>query len=113
MDNKFLLPSLVLLPLVLGLLLTTIPRGKDEVVKKLAFLWTLVLFALSLVVALRFDWSPDKTASLQFGSELPWVPQFGLKFGFGVDSISLWLVLLTTFLMPLVVLGSFSAVKER
>src|SRR5689334_7305821 len=108
MDNKLLLPSLVLLPLVLGLLLATLPRGKDAVVKKLAFLWTLVVFALSLVAACRFDWSTTvipqlnlaATATTQLKSNIAWVPQFGLNFGFGVDSLSLWLVLLTTFLMP-------------
>ena len=53
------------------------------------------------------------SGELFFTSSIPWVGAFGLNFSFGIDAISLWLIVLTTGLMPLVVLGSFSAVAER
>ncbi|MCE9590787.1 MAG: NADH-quinone oxidoreductase subunit M [Planctomycetes bacterium] len=102
---------MILVPLLGGLGLMFLPRGNDSAVRPFALAYTLLTFALSLGLAFQFDWT--RTQDLQFGFFHNWVPAFGLKFGFGIDAISLWLVLLTTFLMPLVVLGSFTAVKER
>jgi NADH:ubiquinone oxidoreductase subunit 4 (subunit M) len=45
--------------------------------------------------------------------ELPWVPGFGIKYLIGVDGVSLFLVLLTTFLTPIVILFSFGDVTTR
>src|SRR5690349_15483849 len=110
--DHMLLPALVVVPLLAGLLLAPLfKRGQEAGVKFVAFAWTLVVFALSLVAASKFDW--NNTDKVQLTKTVEWVHDFGLNFSFGVDSLSLWLVLLTTFLMPLVVLGSFSAVKER
>lgn len=103
-----LLPILMLMPLVLGLAVLVVPRRWAGV---WAFFVTGATFAVSLAVAGAFDWSD--AARTQLALTLPWVPTFGLSFGFGVDSISLWLVLLTTLLTPLAVLGSWSAIQER
>lgn len=109
-----LLPLLLILPLLSAacMLLPRLPWFDDA---RQAWIWalvsTLATFAISLVVAFRFDWSA--TAALQLDGALPWVPGFNLMFGYAVDSVSLWLVLLTTFLMPLVILGSRTAVGFR
>lgn len=66
-------------------------------------------FAFTLYVASVFDWSDS--GNLQFVGQIPWVPGFGLGFDYGLDGMSLWLVMLTTFLMPIVVLGSLVEVK--
>ncbi len=76
-----------------------------------ALLSTLVTFVFSLIVAFKFDFAA--TGTMQLAGSLSWVDAFGLSFGFGIDSISLWLVMLTTFLMPIIILGSLSAVKMR
>ncbi len=114
MDYSFLIPMMVLVPLLGGIGLAILPRSKGDdkaAVQALALIYTLVAFALSLALAAQFNWAHPE--EVQFRRHAPWVPDFGLGFGFGVDSVSLWLVLLTTFLMPLVVLGSFSAVQDR
>jgi len=102
------LAILMLMPLVLGLALFVLPRRRAGV-------WALAVtagtFAVSLAVAGRFDWGD--TARTQLAVTWPWVRTFGMSFGFGVDSISLWLVMLTTALSPLAVLGSWSAIRER
>ena len=104
---KMMAPLLLLLPLVGGVLLSLWRVNA----RLYALTITLVTFAVSLVALWQFDFSQSHL--LQFAASQDWVATFGLQFSFGVDSISLWLVLLTTFLMPLVVLGAFGAVKER
>lgn len=112
MDFKLenLMPLLVVLPLFAGIGALLLPPQRRGVCG-LVCAASLVTFVLSLVLACNFDFS--QSAEFQFNAWLPWVESFGLSFRFGMDSISLWLVLLTTFLMPLVVLGSYSAVTDR
>jgi NADH-quinone oxidoreductase subunit M len=76
-----------------------------------ALLSTVVTFVFSLIAAFKFDFTDGGT--MQLTGALRWVDAFGLSFGFGIDSISLWLVLLTTFLMPIIILGSLTAVNKR
>ena len=111
MLDKLMLPLLVLIPTVAGLGLLALPRGRAGLVKTIALAATLVTFALSVLMCLHFDW--QNAGSFHFGYSLDWVPQFGIGLDMGIDSISLWLTMLTTFLMPITVLGSFTAVKDR
>ncbi|MFN7685860.1 MAG: NADH-quinone oxidoreductase subunit M [Oligoflexia bacterium] len=71
---------------------------------------TLVTFLISLVLLGRFD---SAHGDFQFREVAQWIPGLGVSYSLGLDGISLWLVLLTTFLMPIVVLGSFTAIGER
>ncbi|MFA7235597.1 MAG: NADH-quinone oxidoreductase subunit M [Phycisphaeraceae bacterium] len=112
-QHSILLPLLVLIPLLCGFGVALLPKGKNAVVKGFALLSTLVVFAASVCLCLRFDWSGSAPGTPQFFYNAPWFTDFGVNFRFGVDSISLWLVMLTTFLMPVTVLGSFSAVTNR
>lgn len=110
--NLVLVPLTLLLPLLGGLGLACLPLLKTPTnIRVFAFLNTLIMAALSIGMVCNFNW--DAPASWQFAATVSWIPSFGLNLGFGVDSISLWLVLLTNFLMPLLILGSFSAVEDR
>jgi NADH-quinone oxidoreductase subunit M len=75
-----------------------------------ALVATAVAFVVSLLVALGFDFG---AAGMQMTREIAWIPAFGLTFSYGIDAISLWLILLTTFLMPITVLASLTAIGER
>jgi NADH-quinone oxidoreductase subunit M len=66
-------------------------------------------FLLSLQLWQRFE----PTSAVQFVESANWLPRYGINYSLGVDGISLWLVLLTTFLAPLIVLSTFSAIGER
>lgn len=68
-----------------------------------------ISFLFMLYVAFSFDWG--RSGELQFVGEIPWVPGWDLGFNYGLDGMSVWLVMLTTFLMPIVVLGSLVEVK--
>jgi NADH-quinone oxidoreductase subunit M len=76
-----------------------------------ALLSTLVTFLFSLIAVFNFDFA--NAGDMQLEGAVRWVDAFGLSFGYGIDSISLWLMLLTTFLMPIIVLGSLTAVNTR
>ena len=84
--------------------------GGDETKKQLAFVTTLVTFVVSLL--LWFNWD-NSNAGMQFMEELPWFPELGIRYIMGVDGISLFLVLLTTLLMPIAVYFSNLYVHEQ
>ena len=70
-----------------------------------------ISFCMTLFVMMNFDWS--RPEDVQLAGAVPWMPEFGLTFQFGVDGVSIWLVALTTFLMPVVVLGSLIEVDRK
>ncbi|MDX5347682.1 MAG: NADH-quinone oxidoreductase subunit M [Hymenobacteraceae bacterium] len=92
--------SLLFWPALAGLLVLLI---KGENAKKVAFIAALVEFALALFAFTSFV--PDATR--QFSVELPWIESAGIVFKVGMDGISLLMVFLTTFLVPLIILSSF------
>jgi NADH-quinone oxidoreductase subunit M len=70
---------------------------------------TLLTFLLSLL--LWIDYDPTSTG-FQFVEYLPWLPEWGIHYFVGLDGISLLLVVLTTFLMPLVLIASWNDVSR-
>jgi NADH-quinone oxidoreductase subunit M len=98
------------LPLMGAVLLLFVGRERIQVIRNLAFVFSLASFAVSLLVPLYFDRS---TAAVQFVERASWIPTIGVTYFFGLDGISLWLVMLTTFLSPLAVLCSYEAIKHR
>ena len=91
---------LLFLPL-LGALVTLL--FKSETVKTVALVFALAELALALLFLSQFV--PD--ASTQFLVNCPWIPVFGIHFTAGIDGISMVLVLLTTVLVPLIILTTF------
>lgn len=71
---------------------------------------TLVNAALALQLWVSFD---NVEKGLQFVERVEWMPTFGIQYAVGVDGISVLLVLLTTFLPPLCVLGSWDSITTR
>ncbi len=74
----------------------------------IALLTTLVTLALSILVVAGFDTSQP---GMQFSENLPWFG--GISYRMGVDGISVLLVLLTAFLMPLSIVASWAPIKDR
>src|SRR5437870_1290368 len=77
--------------------------------KHLALAASLVEFAIS--VPLWWTFAPAD--GMQFMLNVSWIPNWGIRYTVGVDGISLFLVLLTTFLVPLSVLGSYTYITKR
>lgn len=70
---------------------------------------SLLVFALSLMLLVDFN---STSATLQFIEDRNWIKAFGIRYQLGIDGISIFLVLLTTFIMPLVILASVSIKKH-
>ncbi|NDK57564.1 complex I subunit 4 family protein [Pontibacter fetidus] len=86
----------------LAALLVLLIKGQGA--KKVAFVAALVEFAIAIVATTGFDAASGAT---QFELNLPWVENAGIGFHIGMDGISLLMVLLTTFLVPLIILSAF------
>jgi NADH-quinone oxidoreductase subunit M len=74
-----------------------------------ALLWALADFAFSLLLYMRFS---NAEAGMQFVENVPWIPSINVNYHLGIDGISLWLILLNTFITVLAVLASWN-IKER
>ena len=103
-----LLSAVVFLPMLFALVVALWPNQKT--LRPLALGFALVEFLLSLGILYHFDLS---TPALQLVEHYPWIERFGISYFLGIDGISLWLVLLTTFLTPIIVLGSWTSIEDR
>ncbi len=103
------LSLLVFLPAAGALVLALLPRDSEKAHKAVALGVSILAFALSLLLLRDFQAHPG----MQFEVRLPWIPAYGVSYHVGIDGISFWLILLTTFLTPLALLGSWSSIHER
>jgi NADH-quinone oxidoreductase subunit M len=107
-----LLTVTIFLPLLGALGLVLVPGDERGQHRGIAFTLSLVTFALSLGLWAGFDVSAG-APEFQFEVNQPWVGALGIGYHVGLDGVALLLVMLTTVLMPIVVLSTWSAVQER
>ncbi|OIQ33585.1 MAG: NADH-quinone oxidoreductase subunit M [Alphaproteobacteria bacterium MedPE-SWcel] len=112
MDN--ILSIVTFIPALAAAVMALLMRGEDEAAQRnakyVALLATTITFLVSLFIYFGFDAS---NTGFQFVEEAEWI--FGLKYKMGVDGISVLFVMLTTFVMPLTILASWTVstrVKE-
>ena len=99
---------LILLPL-LGSIVIILSPGR--LARHLALVTSLVVLGVSIAAAVVFKgWG---RGTWELASSIEWIPEWGIELQVGADSVSLILVLLTTFLRPLAILGSFNAIQSR
>ena len=106
MYGRWVLTALLAWPLLAALLVLLAPATRAKYVALGA---SLLEFALS--VPLWWTFAPE--GGMQFVADYAWIAPWGIHYTVGVDGISLFMVLLTTFLMPLSVLGSWSYITRR
>ena len=99
-----LLTIIGLLPLVISILIVAIPSKNIGLIKKVAFGGTTVIAIISILLAVGFDKSDT---SLQYVQSNAWIPTFNINYSVGIDGISLVLILLSTILVPIVVLATW------
>ncbi len=99
-------------PLLGVLALAFIPGERKNLVRWVAFVTALLTFAISLWVLSLFD---PSQGTLQLKLDVPWVNLGGIeiRLQMGLDGLSLLMVLLTTFLSPLAILSTWTAIKDR
>jgi NADH-quinone oxidoreductase subunit M len=109
MQPPYLLTVLTFLPLAGTAALLLLRRDDHTWIRRIALLISVGEFLLSLVLAVRFQ---TGTAAYQFEEYRAWIPSPPIYYHLGVDGISLFLVLLTTFLMPLAMLASWKSIES-
>ncbi|HEX6289460.1 MAG TPA: NADH-quinone oxidoreductase subunit M [Herpetosiphonaceae bacterium] len=111
--QSFLLSLIVWLPLVGALVLLFIPGLSDRTAKRLALVWSLAVFVVSLPLVPGLGFYNASEPGLQLVERVPWIARFGVDYHLAIDGIALWLVLLTTFLTPITILSTFDSVHTR
>ena len=109
--RQHLLTILILLPVVGALVAvgySFAPSRQDAHYKWIALGITTLTFALSLLLV-----SGAGGVEFRFEQNVNWIGAIGARYHVGVDGISLWLVLLTTLLMPIAILSSWTAIAKR
>jgi NADH-quinone oxidoreductase subunit M len=96
-------------PLAGALLLTILPR-RDRDIRIIALLVSLITFCFSLHLPVHFH---RAQAGFQFEIDKQWITSPNIHYHMAIDGISMWLVVLTTFLTPLCVLISWKSVHDR
>ncbi len=89
---------ITLLPLVGAALVMVVPKDEHAIHRGIGLATALATFLVSLLILPDFD---ATQAGFQFELNKAWVPSLGINLHLGIDGISLWLVLLTTLMMPL------------
>ena len=91
-------------PLIGALIVLLIPTKKSQLIKRAAFVITLLIALFSILLAVRFD---KAITGFQFIQSNSWISAFNVNFAVGVDGISLVLILLSTILVPVVILSTW------
>ena len=92
------------LPLISALLIAFIPSKNVELIKRAAFVATLLVAIASIFLATGFDKS---VTGMQYVQSTTWIAAFNINFAIGIDGISLVLILLSTILVPIVILATW------
>jgi len=110
MENNYLLSILLLIPLVGGISLLFVGNKKENLIRYLGLIFSILTFIVSLFLYLNYDISKG---GFQFVHKFNWITNLHISYYVGIDGISLLLVLLTTFLTPLTLLSSWKGITHR
>lgn len=105
---NYLLSILIFLPLLGALVVAFLPSKVLQ--KQTALITAILTFLASLLLLTGWD---NAQAGMQFVEHYAWMPDLDIYYHLGVDGISLWLVLLTTFLMPIAIAFSNQHIEEN
>lgn len=111
--QSYLLTILILLPVVgaaTALVYGLTPGARESHHRWIALGFTTVAFIVSLLL---LKGGGGTLGGFQFEENYSWIGSIGARYHVGVDGISLWLVLLTTLLMPISILSSWTAIAKR
>jgi NADH-quinone oxidoreductase subunit M len=85
-------------------------RGRPSAYKAAALVTSIFTLAVAIYLAARFDTS---SGGFQYQEKVSWISSLGISYHLGVDGISMLLVLLTTVLTVVAILGSWNSIKDR
>jgi NADH-quinone oxidoreductase subunit M len=109
-----LLSLMTFFPLVGMLIILFLPREADRLIKTVTLIVTLIVFLISLPLA--FDDVFLNSSAMHYTEFVNWISigqYFQMNYYVGIDGISLWLVMLTTFIMPIAILSTWNAIEKN
>jgi NADH-quinone oxidoreductase subunit M len=107
--NESILSLMTFLPLAGAVVVALLPRS-GRVIQWWSLLVTLATFVISLHLPAHFVYGQP---GFQYEVNIPWITSPAIAYHMGVDGLSVWLVVLTTFLAPIGVLASWRAIENR
>ena len=105
--DRWILDFLLLFPLIGAGVVAFVPVARA---RQTALALTTIEFIISLGLWWAFD---SANPAMQFSVSAPWLAEWGIYYRVGLDGISLFMVLLSTGIMPLAVLASYHYITER
>nr|AKJ25707.1 NADH dehydrogenase subunit 4 [California macrophylla] len=103
------LSGLIMCPVLGSIILLFIPNSRIRLIRFIGLSASLITFLYSLVLWIQFD---PSTAKFQFVESFRWLPYENIHFSLGLDGISLFFVILTTFLIPICILVGWSGMRN-
>ncbi len=110
MHGTFVIPLILGLPLLGAIFVMCTPKEEHGLHRGIGLFFSVVTFGVSLLLLRYFN---ATLAGFQEVTDVPWIPGLEAHFKVGVDGISLYLVLLTTFLVPLTLFASAKAIERN
>jgi NADH-quinone oxidoreductase subunit M len=101
------------IPTLGAILLALLPKDNATLHRQVALGISVVAFFVSLLLPLGFQEPLAGGGSMQFVEAFEWVPAWGIGYVVGIDGISLWLIVLTTFLTPLAMLSAWTSITTH
>ncbi len=100
----------IFLPLLGAILIMAMPKAKDCTARWIALGVSTLVFAFSIVMMMNYQ---TGSADMQFVEKEVWFPALNLTYHLGVDGISVYFVLLSTFLTPICIISCWHAIEKR
>ena len=105
-----LLDLLIAAPLIGFLITLALPKGNSSLIKMFTLVFSLGVFVASLLLV---GPTLDRPAVMTWVTDAPWITTPAIRYHVGMDGVSLWLVLLSTFLTPISILLSWKYIDKR
>ena len=102
--------QIIWLPILTALIIVALGEKRSELSYKISLFVSLLVFGLSVYALYLFD---TTTSGFQFVLKAQWIERFNINYHLGIDGISLPLILLTTFLTPIVIYTAKTTLKNK
>ncbi len=108
--NSHLLSIAIWVPIVGALFVLALGSERRDLVRWLSAVVAFVSFLVTIPLFMRFD---SSMAGMQFVEHASWIPRFNIEYFLGIDGISMWFIVLNSFITVLVVLAGWDVIKEK
>ena len=110
MNSEFILTLVIFLPLLFAFGILFVPKEQERLLKLAGLAGTILTFLASLILFFGFD---ATVSGFQFQQKSAWISSLNISYHVGIDGMSLLLILLTTFLTPLALLGTWNSIQQQ